>query len=58
MVLVQMMESGEFSDLKFTCNGHVFKVHKAVVAMQSPMIRAAIQGGFEVNLFLRAEGLD
>lgn len=48
-VLAQMMQSGEFSDLKFVCNGHEFKVHKAVVCAQSPVIKAAIQGGFEVS---------
>ncbi len=48
MILAQMMTSGEFSDLKFVCNENVFKVHKAVVATQSPVIRAAIQGEFEV----------
>jgi len=45
-----MMESGEFSDLKFVCNGQEFKVHKAVVCLQSPVIKAATQGRFEVSI--------
>ncbi|TAQ85562.1 hypothetical protein B7494_g6119 [Chlorociboria aeruginascens] len=47
MILAKMMESGQFTDLKFVCNGREFKVHKAVVCPQSPVINAAIQGGFE-----------
>lgn len=45
-----MMESGEFSDLTFVSGGHEFKVHKVVVCAYSPMIKAAVIGGFEVSL--------
>ncbi|KAM4054396.1 BTB/POZ domain-containing protein [Hirsutella rhossiliensis] len=45
--LTRMMLSGDFSDLKFTCKGKDFKVHKAIVCAQSPVIKAAVQGGFE-----------
>ncbi|KAH0841264.1 hypothetical protein FOPE_06597 [Fonsecaea pedrosoi] len=50
-ILARLLESGEFSDLKFLCKGDEFKVHKAIVCMQSPVIKAAIQGSFEVRLF-------
>ncbi|KIX97149.1 uncharacterized protein Z520_07263 [Fonsecaea multimorphosa CBS 102226] len=46
-VLVQLMQSGDFSDLKFLCNGEEFKVHKAIVCTQSPVIKAATEGSFE-----------
>ncbi|KIW77740.1 hypothetical protein Z517_07573 [Fonsecaea pedrosoi CBS 271.37] len=46
-ILARLLESGEFSDLKFLCKGDEFKVHKAIVCMQSPVIKAAIQGSFE-----------
>ncbi|EXJ65649.1 uncharacterized protein A1O5_11176 [Cladophialophora psammophila CBS 110553] len=46
-IMVRMMESGEFSDLKFLCNGQEFKVRKAVVCVQSPMIKAATRGQFK-----------
>ncbi|KJK73845.1 hypothetical protein H634G_10876 [Metarhizium anisopliae BRIP 53293] len=45
--LVHMMESGEFSDLKFVCQGEEFQVHKAIVCGKSPVIKAAIQRGFK-----------
>lgn len=48
--LANMMLSGEFSDLKFVSQGHEIKVHKAVVCGQSPVIKAAVQGEFEVCL--------
>lgn len=47
-ILAQMMMSGEFSDLIFICRGQEFKVHKAIVC--SPVIKAAVQGEFEVRL--------
>lgn len=47
--LVHMMESGEFSDLKFVCQGEEFQVHKAIVCGKSPVIKAAIQRGFKVS---------
>jgi len=53
-ILARAMESGEFSDLKFASNGQEFKVHQLVVCMQSPVIKAAIQGGFKVGLLHRA----
>ncbi|OAG40790.1 hypothetical protein AYO21_04867 [Fonsecaea monophora] len=46
-ILARLLDSGEFSDLKFLCKGDEFKVHKAIVCMQSPVIKAAIQGSFE-----------
>ncbi|OAL29216.1 hypothetical protein AYO20_09269 [Fonsecaea nubica] len=46
-ILARLLESGEFSDLKFLCKGDEFKVHKAIVCTQSPVIKAAIQGAFE-----------
>ncbi|PFH63174.1 hypothetical protein XA68_17283 [Ophiocordyceps unilateralis] len=45
--LMQLMESGDFSDLTFSCNDMTFSVHKAIVCGQSPVIRAAISGNFE-----------
>lgn len=49
-ILAQMMMSGEFSDLIFICRGQEFKVHKAIVCAHSPVIKAAVQGEFEVRL--------
>ena len=45
-----MMNTGQYSDFSFSCNGEVFKVHKAVVVGQSDVIRAAADGEFEIIL--------
>ncbi|KAK3196782.1 hypothetical protein K4F52_000126 [Lecanicillium sp. MT-2017a] len=44
--LVQMMNSGQYSDMSLSCNGEIFKVHKAVVVGQSDVIKAAAEGNF------------
>lgn len=49
-VLARIMDTGEFSDLTFVCNGEEFKVHKAIVCTQSEPLKAAVQGGFLVRL--------
>jgi hypothetical protein len=43
-ILLQMMNDPEYSDLRFVCRGHEFKVHKNVVCGHSPMIKAAVTG--------------
>ncbi|WEW59485.1 hypothetical protein PRK78_004959 [Emydomyces testavorans] len=43
----QLLKSGQYSDLKIVCNGEVFKVHKAIVCPQSPVIAAAVNGEFQ-----------
>lgn len=46
--LQQLLASGRFSDLILTCDGQHFRVHKAIVCSQSPMLAAAVRNGFEV----------
>ncbi|KAM3508856.1 hypothetical protein MY11210_006567 [Beauveria gryllotalpidicola] len=46
-LLAQMMLSEEYSDMSFSCNGKLFKVHKVVVCPQSSVIRAAMCSGFQ-----------
>lgn len=48
--LVQMMNSGQYSDMSLSCNGEIFKVHKAVVVGQSDVIKAAAEGNFRVSI--------
>ncbi|RFU76155.1 hypothetical protein TARUN_6097 [Trichoderma arundinaceum] len=45
--LRQLMQSGQFSDLTFVCQGQEFKIHKLVVCSQSPVLAAAIKGQFK-----------
>ncbi|KAJ6784154.1 hypothetical protein PWT90_04184 [Aphanocladium album] len=45
--VLDMMLSGEYSDLVFSCHGESFKVHRAVVCPQSSVIRAALTTGFK-----------
>ncbi|KAK3395033.1 BTB/POZ protein [Podospora didyma] len=42
-----LLDSGEYSDLKFVCQGQEFKVHKVVVCTQSPVLAAATRGPFQ-----------
>lgn len=39
----RLLESGDYSDLKITCNGHEWKVHKALVYSKSEFFRAAVR---------------
>lgn len=41
------MDSGKYSDLKLVCQGLEFKVHKAIICTQSPVLAAACDGGFQ-----------
>ncbi|KAI9047406.1 hypothetical protein LZ554_008850 [Drepanopeziza brunnea f. sp. 'monogermtubi'] len=42
-----MLSSGKYSDLKITCHGKEFVVHRAVVCLQSKPLAAAIDGKFK-----------
>lgn len=45
--LAQLLNSERYSDLKLVCQGQEFKVHKAIVCTQSPVLAAALNGGFQ-----------
>lgn len=47
--LAGIMGSDKYSDLKFVCQGQEFKVHKAIVCTQSPVLAAACDGSFQVK---------
>ncbi|GFP54272.1 speckle-type POZ protein-like [Trichoderma asperellum] len=42
-----LMTSGQFSDLKLTCRGKEFKIHKLVACSQSSVIATALKGDFK-----------
>ncbi|KAE8446178.1 hypothetical protein EG329_012403 [Mollisiaceae sp. DMI_Dod_QoI] len=44
--LSSLFDSGKYSDLLIKCRGQKWKVHRAVVGMQSRPIAAALDGGF------------
>ncbi|EKD20163.1 uncharacterized protein L3040_002878 [Drepanopeziza brunnea f. sp. 'multigermtubi'] len=46
-VTFTMLSSGKYSDLKITCHGKEFVVHRAVVCLQSKPLAAAIDGKFK-----------
>lgn len=48
--LAELLETGEFSDFTLICQGEEFRLHKAVVCPQSPVMKAAIAGGFQVSI--------
>lgn len=52
-ILHQLLHSGDYSDLTLTCQGEVFKLHKAVVCPQSPVIATAVRGNFKVRVRLQ-----
>ncbi|KAF1978712.1 hypothetical protein BU23DRAFT_563623 [Bimuria novae-zelandiae CBS 107.79] len=41
----RLLKSGDYSDLTITCNGKLWKVHKALVCTQSDFFKAAVQFG-------------
>ncbi|PGH14671.1 hypothetical protein AJ80_05852 [Polytolypa hystricis UAMH7299] len=43
----KLLETGEFSDFKIQCQGEEFPVVKAIMCVQSPVIAAAMRGGFQ-----------
>ncbi|KAF4632577.1 hypothetical protein G7Y89_g5550 [Cudoniella acicularis] len=45
--LAQLLNSEKYSDLKLVCQGQEFKVHKAIVCTQSPVLAAASNGSFQ-----------
>ena len=56
--LAQLMDSEKYSDLKLVCQGLEFKVHKAIVCTQSPVLAAACDGGFQVKANQTSGGID
>ena len=50
--LHKLLLSEKYSDLTFACNGEEFRVHKAVVCIQSPILAAACDGPFKVRQLL------
>ncbi|KAI0440642.1 hypothetical protein F4803DRAFT_577438 [Xylaria telfairii] len=42
----KLLQIRDFSDLTLACDGQEFKVHKAYVCAQSPVIAAALKGSF------------
>lgn len=50
--LHSLLQTGKFSDLKFSYEGHEFAVHKAIFCAQSRVFSAECEGGFEVGFKL------
>ncbi|KAE8355900.1 hypothetical protein BDV28DRAFT_145699 [Aspergillus coremiiformis] len=48
--LRNITESGKYSDLTLICQGKQFRVHKAVICSQSPVLAAACDGNFQEAL--------
>ncbi|KAF5974132.1 aminopeptidase 2 [Fusarium coicis] len=46
-VLMHLLQSGEYSDFVLRCKDREFKLHQMIVCPQSPVISAALNGGFE-----------
>ncbi|KAF5232428.1 hypothetical protein FANTH_12972 [Fusarium anthophilum] len=46
-VLMHLLQSGEYSDFVLRCKNREFKLHQMIVCPQSPVISAALNGGFE-----------
>jgi len=49
-ILASLLVSPKYSDLTMVCHGQEFRVHRAVVCPQSPVLAAACDGNFEVSV--------
>lgn len=47
-IATKLLNSGEYSDFTIVCEGEEFRVHKAIVCPQSPVIAAALKSEFKV----------
>ena len=46
---IGLLGAGKYSDLKLSCQGEIFNVHKSFVCWRSPVFAAAVDGGFKVR---------
>ncbi|KAI1156349.1 hypothetical protein F4825DRAFT_446541 [Nemania diffusa] len=46
-IATKLLNSGEYSDFTIVCEGEEFRVHKAIVCPQSPVIAAALKSEFK-----------
>ena len=44
----ELMLSQKYTDMVLCCQGKEFKVHRAIICTQSPVLAAACDGGFKV----------
>lgn len=44
---LQYLSSGQYSDFEIECEGHIFKVHKIILAGASPWFKALFDSGFK-----------
>ncbi|EFR02111.1 hypothetical protein MGYG_05113 [Nannizzia gypsea CBS 118893] len=42
-----LLRDGSYSDMTITCNGFIFKTHRAIVCTQSQFFKAALDGDFK-----------
>ncbi|GAD98475.1 conserved hypothetical protein [Paecilomyces variotii No. 5] len=46
-IMEDLLSHGEYSDMKVTCQGVIFNVHRAIVCTQSHFFASAMNSGFE-----------
>ncbi|KAF4968443.1 hypothetical protein FSARC_4137 [Fusarium sarcochroum] len=58
--LLPLIESGKYSDFTLICKGHEFKLHQVIVCPQSPVLTAALSGGFQeaISKVITVNGFD
>ena len=49
LAISQLRATQKYSDLTLVCEEQEFKVHKAIVCSQSPVLAAACDGDFKVS---------
>ena len=52
LVAIDILLSGEYSNLTINCKDHQFKVHRVIFCSQSTFFDAAISGGFQVSIII------
>lgn len=48
-ILRDLLSQGEYSDMKISCKGRIFNVHRAVVCPQSSFFKTALNGKYAVS---------
>jgi hypothetical protein len=44
LILFSLLATGEYSDMEIKCNGEIFKVHRSILCIKSPVLKDMVDG--------------